>query len=685
MTIERRHNRPYLSSAIAALLAGSGHLAVAQDNVFELGKLNADITVIGEAYDSDLTDNTVTIDDVWKFNRNTLDEAVKLIPGVTSTLDGTARRNERGIYVRGFGRWQVPLSIDGIRIYLPADNRLDFSRFLTQDLAEIDVQKGYVSVLDGPGGMGGAINLVTRKPTESFESEVRLGYGDGERDAYASVGTRHDGFYVQGSASVLDRDYWRLSDDFVPTSMEDGSRRDGSDNEDSRLNLKVGFTPNDTDEYSISYTAQTGEKGAPLHVYNNPPNPPNSFWRWPTWDIGNLYWLSSTALGADDQLTLKTKVFFNTYENSLFAYDNANYTTQSGNGRFQSFYDDEGYGGSVELGTTLGSRNTFGAALHYRRDEHTEFNDNRPTAPFPQRNIEPLQKTDEETWSIAIENTFAATDKLDLVAGLSHDANDLNKAEEFNTTAGLFEYPTGGSDANNLQGAAYWEYATGRQLRGVISSRTRFPTIFERFSTRFGSAIPNPNLEAERAVNYELGWSAQLSDAFDLTTALFYADVEDMIQTVVVVPNPQQTQTQNVGDGELYGVELGARAQLSDLWAIAANYTHLEREIHDPLQPTFEVVGAPDDSAFVAFIYEPTSKLTITPSLELASDRWAEVGTNFIRTGDYSLLNLQVQYRGADAWEIAAGGSNLTDENVELAYGYPEAGRNVYVRLRLNF
>jgi hypothetical protein len=32
---------------------------------------------------------------------------------------------------RGFGRQQVPLMVDGVRIYLPADNRLDFGRFLT--------------------------------------------------------------------------------------------------------------------------------------------------------------------------------------------------------------------------------------------------------------------------------------------------------------------------------------------------------------------------------------------------------------------------------------------------------------------------------------------------------------------------------------------------------------------------
>lgn len=54
-----------------------------------------------------------------------------------------------------------------------------------------------------------------------------------------------------------------------------------------------------------------------------------------------------------------------------------------------------------------------------------------------------------------MENTFAATSELDLVAGVSHEANDLKRAQEFNATAGLFEYPTGDSDATNFQGAAY--------------------------------------------------------------------------------------------------------------------------------------------------------------------------------------------------------------------------------------
>ena len=42
------------------------------------------------------------------------------------------------------------------RVYLPADNRLDFGRFLTADLSQVQVAKGYVSVLNGPGALGGA-------------------------------------------------------------------------------------------------------------------------------------------------------------------------------------------------------------------------------------------------------------------------------------------------------------------------------------------------------------------------------------------------------------------------------------------------------------------------------------------------------------------------------------------------
>ncbi|MGB3389585.1 MAG: TonB-dependent receptor, partial [Pseudaminobacter sp.] len=127
-------------------------------------------------------------------------------------------------------------------------------------------------------------------------------------------------------------------------SIEDGGRRIGSDSRDWRINAKVGFTPNATDEYTINFIKQEGKKGAPLNVYTNPLQPPNSYWRWPVWNIQNLSFLSHTQVG--DASYLKTKLYYNTFDNVLSAYDNISYTTQSAGGRFDSYYKDNAKGGS---------------------------------------------------------------------------------------------------------------------------------------------------------------------------------------------------------------------------------------------------------------------------------------------------------------------------------------------------
>ena len=149
------------------------------------------------------------------FARPTLDSAVNIAPGVNSQISGNSR-NEQNIYVRGFDRWQVPLTVDGVRVYLPVDNRLDFARFLTADIAEVQIAKGYVSVLDGPGGMGGQINLVTRRPTREIEAEWRTRFDFG-RDGtflgpmtYGFVGTKKDMYYAQLSGTFQNYDGWML-------------------------------------------------------------------------------------------------------------------------------------------------------------------------------------------------------------------------------------------------------------------------------------------------------------------------------------------------------------------------------------------------------------------------------------------------------------------------------------------
>ncbi len=660
--------------------------------VFELGEINVTAARDGGA---GVGSSVITRDQIWNFNRNSLDQAVNIVPGVVSTLDSNGRRNESDIFVRGFGRWQVPLMIDGVRVYLPADNRLDFSRFLTSDISEIQIQKGYVSVLDGPGGMGGAINLVTRKPVKPFEAELQGGLSFGRNgsqegwNTYAMLGSRQEKYYVQASVNATDRDFWTMSGKYHPTSnsLEDGGRRGGSDTSDWRVSLKAGYTPNATDEYTINFIKQSGEKGAPLNVYNNPPVPPNSYWRWPWWDIQNIYWLSNTQIG--DASYVKTKLYYNTFDNALDAFDDITYTTQSANGRFRSFYDDSARGGSVEFGTKIIPMNTLKAVVHYRDDKHTEWNHNRPTSPAFS-SVEPKQNQSQETWSFAAENTFHLSPSIDIVAGVSYDKYKITQAEEFNsTTQALFNYPTGGSDAFNWQAAAIWRYSDTGQLHASVSDRSRFPTIFELYSTRFGTATPNPNLGPERATNYEIGWKERFANETKVSGAIFYSDVTDLIQTVEIAPG--MTQTQNVGDGHFYGYEASLETRLAPTLLFGGNYTYIRRTIQDALQPNLRPTGVPTHKSFLYMVWQPWEQFSITPSLEIASSRWSDVSTTpaqpfpYTLTGSYTMFNVQADYKATSGLEFAAGIRNILDQNYELAWGLPQPGRSYYVKAKATF
>jgi iron complex outermembrane receptor protein len=220
-----------------------------------------------------------------------------------------------------------------------------------------------------------------------------------------------------------------------------------------------------------------------------------------------------------------------------------------------------------------------------------------------------------------------------------------------------------------------------------VSDRGRFPTIFELYSTRFGFATPNPDLGAERATNLEIGWKRKFANGAHVEGALFYSNVRDLIQTVVLPDTT--TQTQNVGDGDFHGGEIAADTSLSDQLTVGGNYTFIKRRITDALQPNLEATGVPTHKAFLFASWRPLAPLTVSPSLELAGDRWSDVNPvpafPYVRTGQYTLLNLGVEYMVQRKLELTAGLKNLTDDDYQLAWGFPQPGRTFYLKARALF
>lgn len=677
-----------LVGVAAATMAGASAVhaqtaAPGPDDAYELGEL----TVTARNRQGEMVGGeTISSQDLRRFDRVSVDQSLDLIAGASSGSTGGSR-NERVVFIRGFDRFQTTLSIDGIRVFLPADNRIDFARFLTADLSQVQVSKGYVSVLDGPGGMGGAINLVTRRPTAPFEGELRAGLGfDGDlgvgsRSLSGRLGGASDRFYAQISGAWNDRDHWSLPDDFRPTALEDGGERDLTATEDWRVNVKVGFTPNADDEYSLTYTRQEGSKNAPTHVSNTANR---RYWSWPYWNLDSLAFLSRTGLG--ENAWLKTRLYRNTFDNALFAFDDASQTSQTQRRAFRSYYEDEAVGGNLEFGLRATPDDTLRAAAFWRRDEHVEWQQSFAPTPF----VEPAHVTQEDTFSLAVENTHTFGQALDLIVGASVDWRDLNRAEDFND--GRFvHHPLTGDSAVNAQAMLVYRPNTMTEVYASVSSRTRFPTLFERFSSRFGTAIPNPDIAAERAVNYEIG--GRFAPRVDLTLegAVFYSDLNDALIQVPVDLGPPfgvVNQTRNAGSGRYYGLEVSGRMQLTPELELGGNYTWLKRTLDNPSDPTFRTTDAPEHKLFTWLDWRVNDRVTLTPSVEAWSGRWTYAVTapqGYYEIDPTMLAHLSAQVVLTPQVDLIVGARNVFDELYVVTDGFPEEGRSFRADLRVRF
>src|ERR1700755_175884 len=156
-----------VACSVATVLAvgvARGETPEAADK-FDLGT----VEIIGhrQAADTAVTTDTVDAATLLARHRDDLSEALDLVPGMA--IQNTGQRRERTIALRGFGSRQVPVFIDGVPVYVPYDGNVDLSRFPVGYISEIVVSKGLASLLYGPNTLGGAINVVSRKPTQVFE------------------------------------------------------------------------------------------------------------------------------------------------------------------------------------------------------------------------------------------------------------------------------------------------------------------------------------------------------------------------------------------------------------------------------------------------------------------------------------------------------------------------------------
>ncbi len=641
---------------------------------FELGKIETTAQKEG----SFVSEKISIVDTAENSSKTKITDVLSEISGVN--IQNFGARNEQMVAVRGFDAKHVPLYIDGIPIAVPYDGYVDFSRFLISDLSEIEVSKGFASPLLGANTFAGAVNMVTKRPQKELEAEASAGFfGSNGWLSSLNLGTNQKKYYVQLGLSKTKRDSYELSDAFNATRynaatgvVQPDGERINSYFEDTKLNLKVAFTPNSTDEYAFNYLKQWADKGVPPFALAN--NPADSstmarFWQWDWWNKESFYFISKTAFGEGNYI--KARAFYDIFKNSLLIYTDKAYAKLGTGGQGPSRYDDDTKGASVEAFFKLSPANSLGVSAHYKLDTHKEQVIGMPT-----------YKMQDEIFSYGIEYKHKLSDSTDIKAGASYDIEKVKQADDSNyngSTVKNKEMKHGDADSLNPMITIESRIAENTTLFGGVSQKSRIPSLKDRYSYRFATFIANPELEAEKTTNYEVGVKQKFGSQ-TLKANAFYMNIGDYIQETRNVSGTK-SQFQNVGTVVSKGVEIDYSAMPTDELFVSANasFQAIENE-----NSAIKIADIPNSMANLSVRYTPIKSLSWTNSARFESGRYTS-STGSIGTQAYVTVNTGVGYEINRYAKLEAGVDNLLDKNYALSYGYPEEGRRYWANIKLKY
>ncbi|MCP4756114.1 MAG: TonB-dependent receptor plug domain-containing protein, partial [Proteobacteria bacterium] len=224
----------------------------------------------------------------------------------------------------------VVILLNGIPFNSTYDGQFDPSIIPTENIAKIKLSYGSSSVLYPQGGLGGVINIVTKKGTEGFAGSLISEVGErGQKLGRLCMSGGSGPFDYLVSGSMEDSDGYRLSSDFDSQTLEDGGIRENSDRETENLFANLGYSAGQDWTFGLTANKSGGEFGRPPQTKDNAED--SAFLGGEKFERVEDYDGFSAQLAAayhpDGPFGLRMWVFYNQLEEDPAAYDNADYNT----------------------------------------------------------------------------------------------------------------------------------------------------------------------------------------------------------------------------------------------------------------------------------------------------------------------------------------------------------------------
>ncbi len=651
--------------------------------VYTLGDIL--VTEKGEVATKTGISEEFSAEDIASTNIHSVAEALKYVNGMDVT---TGRKNQPDVSIHGFDQDHILVLIDGVPYYETYYGKLDLSQINTENIAKIIIEKGNHSVLYGPNGEGGVINIITKKPSEklALSGKVEIGQPDA-RIFSVSNGLKKGIFNYWVNYSHREWDGWRLSDDFEPRLgtivrkpgkstqayiEDDGEYRSNSDYRNNSFWAKFGIEPSKDSEYYINIHSFNTEKGDPPSINSN-----TIFTSKPaftTFDRISNYNDWGVDFSGKDKITeslgVMMKLFYHNHLNDYVSYSNEKYKDIMAVSRYKDYI----LGGMMFFDYQPISWDTVKMSIHYKGDSHKARDDK----------YLPFAESFSYTGSVGLENNLNYFKNITIVAGICYDWFDVSKAEKNITDkSGAFvrqgEQDTGEiqDELNPMIGVTY-NFDKTTKFFASVARKTKFPNLSQLYSSKFG----NIDLKAENSINYTVGVSKSISNIWKIDFAPFYHDVSDRISRDYPAPLGIY---RNYAKVEMLGFEISSELMPMEDLLLKIGYTYNDAEDKSSKAVTSKVVGIPKHLLNSSVRYKiPFIETSVTLNMINASSSYSQLPTPqnsnipILKSDDYTVLNFKLS-RKIGKFDPFLSVSNLFDKNYESEAGFPDIGRTIWL------
>lgn len=630
-------------------------------------------------------------------------------------------------YIRGIGTNDTSIGADpSIGVYIDGVYASRLGGALTEllDIERVEILKGPQGTLFGRNSIGGAISIITKKPSEFLEGTFRLSlanYSTKNASAVVNIPLVENSLYAKLFGSLSESDGWQTN----TLSNQNGYQEDRANggiklnwlvNDDIEVNLSNTWSSyNDTAGYVENISSALPVSALTTNIsdnqvvnggfdpFGNPAN--NREAGIPIYDrVLREHWLDITWK-IDDDLSITSLTTYRKYTTeSAREYDGTEFflgenvrsieSSESTGQEFRLSFDNESlfwvlgtsfHKEKAELDFVLGLAD-LGAFTG------TPFNGG---SPFFENS---LTASDTDSFAIFGDSTIGLSDNLNLTVGARYSLD--TKTMAYNN--GLHEngaallgglgliVPTpfqfidenGQVDPSGLNLEDEWNDLSPRVVLDYkIDNSLIYASVTKGYKSGAFNSYPAPNaalgfrvapesrnsVSPETVVNYELGFkSTLLSNDLTLNGSFYYMDYQDL-QIFQVVGGI--TRLENAGKAVSSGLELDGRYNVSNNLSVLFNATWMDSEFKD-----YVVSGQDLSGTSLLFTPKFSGGISIDHSKDI--DNIGEIrsfvtysykGDHLLATGieqdAYFLLNAKVALLSENGnWEVAIFGNNLTDE-----------------------